>query len=65
VASRTEEAEVVAYQRFLHSAYAYNMDVTRSDLIEFRPGVGAPTAKRAASAAIASTRAAVRRSRSR
>jgi nicotinamidase-related amidase len=50
-ASRTEEAEVVAYQRFLHSAYAYNMAVTRADLIEFRPGVGAP--KAAAAAAVA------------
>jgi ureidoacrylate peracid hydrolase len=50
-ASRTEEAELVAYQRFLHPAYAYNMTVTRSDLIEFRPGLGAPTAEPAAASA--------------
>jgi nicotinamidase-related amidase len=42
VASRTEDAEVVAYQHFMHSAYEYNIALTRSDLIELRPGVGAP-----------------------
>ena len=41
-ASRTEDAEVVAYQHFMHSAYEYNLALTRSDLIELRPGVGAP-----------------------
>jgi nicotinamidase-related amidase len=46
VAARTVEAEVVGYQRFLHPAYAYNVAVTRSDLIEFRAGVGIPTAAR-------------------
>ena len=49
-ASRTEEAEVVGYQKFMHSAYAYNVAITRSDLIEFRPGVGAPTAAAAVAA---------------
>jgi nicotinamidase-related amidase len=39
-AAKTEEAEIVAYQPMLHSAYAYNVAITRSDLIEFRPGVG-------------------------
>ena len=47
-ASHTEQAEVVAYQKFMHSAYAYNVGITRSDLIEFRPGVGAPVAAAAA-----------------
>src|SRR5437868_2298494 len=42
-ASRTEDAEVVAYQHFMHSAYEYNIALTRSDLIELRPGVGAPS----------------------
>lgn len=42
VAAKTEEAEIVAYQPFLHPAWAYNVALTRSDLIEFRPGVGAP-----------------------
>jgi ureidoacrylate peracid hydrolase len=50
-ASRTEEAEVVAYQKFMHPAYAYNVAITRSDLIEFRPGVGAPVAAAATAAA--------------
>jgi len=31
---------VVAFQPKLHSAYSYNVAITRSDLIEFRPGVG-------------------------
>src|SRR4051812_47440072 len=44
VAAMTEEAETIAYQPFLHPAWAYNVALTRSDLIEFRPGVGAPRA---------------------
>ncbi|HLH23872.1 MAG TPA: isochorismatase family cysteine hydrolase [Chloroflexota bacterium] len=39
-AAKTAEQETVAYQPMLHSAYAYNVAITRSDLIEFRPGVG-------------------------
>jgi ureidoacrylate peracid hydrolase len=39
-AATTEEMEAVAYQPMLHPAYAYNVALTRSDLIEFRPGVG-------------------------
>jgi ureidoacrylate peracid hydrolase len=50
VASRTEEAEIVAYQHFMHSAYAYNVALTRSDMIEFRAGAGAPAATGAAAA---------------
>jgi nicotinamidase-related amidase len=44
----SEEADLIAYQPFLHRAWAYNVSVTRSDLIEFRPGIGAPHAKLAA-----------------
>jgi len=43
-AARTEEAELVAWQRFLHPAYAYNIAVTRSEAIEWRAGAGAPRA---------------------
>ena len=53
VAGRSEESELVAYQPFLHRAYAYNVALTRSDLIEFRPGAGMP---RAAETAVAGTR---------
>jgi nicotinamidase-related amidase len=42
VACKTELAEVIAYQKFMHSAYAYNMTITRSDLISFEAGAGAP-----------------------
>lgn len=44
VAGSSEEAEIVAYQPFMHRAYSYNVALTRSDLIEFRPGIGAPRA---------------------
>jgi nicotinamidase-related amidase len=50
-AAKTEEADAVAYQPMLHSAYAYNMAITRSDLIEFRPGVGVGSGAAAAAAA--------------
>jgi nicotinamidase-related amidase len=43
-AARTEQAEVVAYQTFMHPAYSYNVGLTRSELIDFRPGVGTPVA---------------------
>jgi ureidoacrylate peracid hydrolase len=39
-AASTEAMETVAYQPMLHSAYAYNVAITRSDLIEFRQGIG-------------------------
>jgi nicotinamidase-related amidase len=42
VAAKTEETELLAYQTFRHPAWAYNIALTRSDLIEFRPGIGAP-----------------------
>ncbi len=48
VAAMTEEAELIAYQPFLHPAWAYNIALTRSDLVEFRPGLGAPRAEVAA-----------------
>jgi nicotinamidase-related amidase len=48
VAARTEESELVAYQPFLHRAWSYNIALTRSDLIEFRPGIGVPRARAAA-----------------
>jgi nicotinamidase-related amidase len=45
VAAKTEEAELIAYQPFLHPAWVYNITLTRSDLIEFRAGIGAPRAR--------------------
>ena len=51
VASRTEEAEIVAYQHFMHRAYAYNVALTCSDLIELR--AGAETRSSAAATAAA------------
>jgi ureidoacrylate peracid hydrolase len=53
VSAKSEEADLVAYQPFMHRAYAYNVALTRSDLIEFQPGVGAP---RAAEVAVAASR---------
>ena len=51
VAGASPDVELVTYQHLMHPAYSYNVALTRSDLIEFRPGVGAPTAELAASAA--------------
>jgi nicotinamidase-related amidase len=48
VAARTEESELVAYQPFLQRAWGYNIALTRSDLIEFSPGIGVPRAQAAA-----------------
>jgi nicotinamidase-related amidase len=42
VAAKTEEAELIAYQPYLHPAWVYNIALTQSDLIEFRPGLGVP-----------------------
>ncbi len=50
VAAKDEDAELVAYQPFMHSAYAYNVAVTRSDLVAFRSGVGVPRAAEVAAA---------------
>jgi ureidoacrylate peracid hydrolase len=50
VSGKSEEAELVSYQPFMHRAYAYNVALTRSDLVEFRPGVGAPQGAEAAAA---------------
>jgi nicotinamidase-related amidase len=44
VASATRQAEVVAYQRFMYPAYAYNVALTRSDLVELRQEADLPTA---------------------
>ncbi len=51
VAGGSPEVELVTYQHLMHPAYAYNVALTRSDLIAFHPGLGAPTARLAASAA--------------
>jgi hypothetical protein len=42
VASRTEADELPIYQMLQVPGWAYNVALTRSDLIEFRPGLGAP-----------------------
>jgi nicotinamidase-related amidase len=42
VAGGNELVELLTFQHFMHPAWAYNVALTRSDRIEFRPGVGAP-----------------------
>jgi nicotinamidase-related amidase len=51
VAGASPDVELVTFQHLMHHAYSYNVALTRSDLIEFRPGVGAPTAEEAVAAA--------------
>ena len=43
VAGGNELVELLTFQHFMHPAWAYNVALTRSDRIEFRAGVGAPS----------------------
>jgi nicotinamidase-related amidase len=43
VAGGIELIELITYQHFMAPAWAYNVEFTRSDLLAFRPGLGAPT----------------------
>lgn len=45
-AAGSVEDEAAVYHQYMRPGYAFNVDITRSDLVEFTPGAPAPEAQR-------------------